>query len=127
MASKSINKAVALTLFQRIALTNIIGAQTHDKLRKCIGREISEDDSAALYSVRRKVRPSTDEIAPYFRSFGGDKTVDLAAVQQNGDKVDAALDTVEARLLKSFLSGWMKNEGSLADLDWAAEVMEQCS
>jgi len=37
-----------------------------------------------------------------------------------------SLDSTEARLLKAFLTGWLKTEGALADRDWAEELIQAC-
>lgn len=122
-------RTVQFSLYQRLAVANILGTQTQAKLRAVIGRDVTEDEVIALYSVRRKIRTTAEDLLPYSHRFAGDVKVDMGKIMGLPEETDAArvtLDSQEARLLKTFLQGWLKTEGALADRDWAQPLLDRC-
>ena len=124
-----LQREIHFSFYQRFCLTSLLGRQTFESIKKAIGREVAEDDAVALSSVRRKVKTSPADIAPFTKRFGGDSRVDLdtiAELPEEAQAVTAILDTGEARMLKAFLIGWLKVEGALGDRDWADPIIAAC-
>lgn len=128
-ATQNTDRRVTFTLFERVILAGLIGNQTTDTLTRIMKRELTEDEKVALYSIRRKIKVDPGILAPYTRKFGGDTLVDQGLIQALPPEVDctkALLDGMEMRLLGAFISGWLREEGKLADRDWAEPVLEKC-
>ena len=130
-ATQRTDRKVQFSLYQRVIVGNLLGAQTAATLRKILGRDASDEEQAALYCIRGKVmvRPNAAEMARFTQRFGGEQRIDQMALMQlpaeeNG--VRPTLDGMEVRLLREFLSGWLKVDGSLADRDWLDGLVEQC-
>lgn len=126
---KTSDRSIGMTLIQRVQVGGLIAQQTSSKVSKAIGREATEDDMGALYSILRKVRATPEELSPFTRRFGGDKTLDtdgLIAAQTSEIRLHARLDGYEVRLLGALLAGWLRNEGAIGDRDWASPVIDAC-
>ncbi len=115
-----------LTLLQRVCLGGLLARQTGRTISAATGKEATDEDTAALYSVLRKVRCSPEETAPFERRLGMDTAVDLSKIAVQAGIKDFTVDGYEARMLRSFLSGWLKADGTLSDRDWASGIIEQC-
>lgn len=123
------DRTIDLYFWHRVVLGAVLSRQSHASITKAIGREATDDDAVALYSIRRKTMVDPEELIGYQRNFGGQKQIDMDAIIAIGDKHgmrSVVLDSFERRLLRTFLNGWLKLEGSLADRDWALPVLEQC-
>lgn len=128
-ATQNSDRRMEFTLLQRTLLAAIIGQQGTAKVKVAINREVNDDDMGALWSIRRKIQPAPEETLPYMRNLGGNKNLDIEAMSLASKEVGArkiVLDGFESKLLKAFLSGWLKNDGSIADRDWAVPVIENC-
>ena len=122
------DRQVEFALIERVALANVIAVQTTDRLQKALGRAVTDEDVAALYSVRRRIKPEDSDLRPYTRVISGTEQIDYTAIRRaGGNPFTATMDGFEARVLKTFLLGWLKAEGSMADRDWAIPILDQCS
>ena len=125
-AQRTSDRRLEFTMLQRAMLGALLGQQTGGKVSGYIGRPATEEDMHALYSALRKVRLSADEVAPFLQSFGVEKRLDLARIGAKEETQTITLDGGEARVLRAFLSGWLRADGALADRDWAEGILQAC-
>lgn len=118
------DRQLKLTLLQRVCLGGLLSRQTAKTITQATGKETTEEDTAALYSVLRKVRCVPDELAPYERRLGMETALDLSKVAAHPGITDFMIDGYEARVLRALLSGWLKAEGTLADRDWVTPIID---
>lgn len=125
--STTSDRQLKLTLLQRVCLGVLLSRQTGKTISVATGKEATDEDTAALYSVLRKVRCAPEDTAPYERRLGMETALDLSKVSVQSGIKDFTIDGYEARVLRAFLSGWLKAEGTLSDRDWAEGIIESCS
>lgn len=125
MKKPTSDRHLKLNLMQRVCVSSLLVRQTGKTISSAIGRAATDEDTAALYSVMRKVRCEPEELLPYQRRLGMETVLDLERVSRHPGEQGFMIDGYEARVLREFLAGWLKNEGSLGDRDWLYPLISQ--
>ncbi len=119
------DRQLKLTLLQRVCLGGLLSRQTGDKISVMIGRKATDDDLSAVYDIVCKVRCQPEEILPFQRRIGADTLLDLDKVAKEGTSVIVAFDGHQRRLICTFLTAWLRTEGSMGDRDWALSITQE--